>query len=138
MLGVPSAGDAQQETTEERSKQKQGRPERLRDYLVQTEQYAWYGQSKKARTCKPNDTPKDVNFVLEETEDTEDLEDNNKESDLEYQKVVEEFLENLKINLTTVEDVKSKYNKLTSAEQENWSQDQYNLNALLRLSPDTI
>ena len=112
--------------------------DRLGDHLVQTKQYAWYKRSKKARTRKPNDTSEDINFVPEETKNTENLEDDDKESDLEYQKVIEKFLEDLKIDPTTADNVKSKYNKFTSAEQENWSQDQYNLRALLCLSPDTI
>lgn len=119
MPSAPSAGNVQQETTEKRPKRKQGKPNRLEDHLVQIKQYTWYRQLKKTRTREPNDTSKDIDFVLEETENMEDSENNDEKNNLEYQKVVEEFLKNLKIDPTTADSVKSKYNKLTSAEQEN-------------------
>ena len=47
-------------------------------------------------------------------------------------------MDNLKLDAFSSKNIKTYYNKLQTAEQKNWLQDQWNLHAFLRLSPDIM
>ena len=112
------------------------RCKRLGDQLTQSDSYARYGRKR----AKIGDGDSDFNSDDandDSTDDDFDTEDDEQSEPDEYKRLAEEFFEDLKIDPTSGDELRNRYNKLTAAEQENWFQDQFNLLALLRLSPDT-
>lgn len=131
---APTSKDAlPHETPPSQPKHKRVEPERLIDQLTQIDKYRRYGQLKWAKT----DCVSSSKHFEEDTEDVEyvdknpvsdwskynDDQDEGEDSKLD---LIQEMrlMDNLKLNALSSKDIKTYYNKLQTAEQENWSQDQ--------------
>lgn len=119
MLDTPAFNEIQQKIRATRPKQKLAKPDRLRNQLTQSNFYTWYDRKK----TKIDDRDLDYNLDNANNNFTDNDFDtkNNKQTDLdEYKRLTEDFFKDLKINPTSDDDLKIKYNKLMAAKQENW------------------
>ena len=130
MLSVLTSNKAQKMHITQ-PKRKRERLDWLGNQQTQSHFYAQYGR-KKAKIAN-RDSEYNLSNANDSIDDDFDTTDNKKSEPDEYKRLVKDFFEDLKIDLTSSNELRNKYNNFPAAKQENWSQDQFNLLALLCL-----
>ena len=120
-----------QKTHATQPKCKRTRLDWLGNQLTQSYSYAQYDR-KKAK-IDSGDLNYNSSNANDSTDDDFNTIDNKQSKPVEYKRLVKDFFKVLRIDFTSGDELRNKYNKLSATKQENWSQNQFNLLGLLRL-----